>query len=225
MIRVLIVDDQVLIRTAVRELVAHEPGLTVVGEAADGIEALKATTSLVPDVVLMDIRMPLSDGIEATTAICRNPELRSVRILILTTFEEDEYVVQALRAGASGFIGKGTEPAELMQAIRTVHRGESLLSPKATRLLIDRYVFAGTSPQARVSPPAELAALTERELEVLKMVGRGLSNEDIAVALFISPLTAKTHINRTMTKLYAHDRAQLVVIAYESGLLVAHGRD
>ncbi|TFB98803.1 MULTISPECIES: response regulator transcription factor [Cryobacterium] len=219
MIRVLIADDQTLIRTAVRELVRHEPDLEVVGEAADGAEALAQSRLLLPDVVLMDIRMPVLDGIEATRAICADPGLSTVRILILTTFEEDEYVVQALRAGAGGFVGKGTEAADLMRAIRTIHQGDALLSPTATQSLIRRYVLPAAPGRAAAVPPS-LAHLTDREREVLTLVARGQSNEEIAVGLFISPLTAKTHINRTMAKLYAHDRAQLVVIAYESGLLV-----
>jgi DNA-binding NarL/FixJ family response regulator len=219
-ISVLIADDQTLIRTAVRELVSHEPDFEVVGEAADGGVALAQARLLRPDVVLMDIRMPVLDGIEATRAICGDPELANTRILILTTFEEDEYVVEALRAGAGGFIGKGTEAADLMRAIRTIHQGESLLSPRATRALITRYVVGAGGTGEAVAVPPSLAQLTDREREVLTLVARGQSNQEIADVLFISPLTAKTHINRTMAKLYAHDRAQLVVIAYESGLLV-----
>ena len=218
MISVLLADDQALIRTAVAELVAHADGLSVVGEAADGQEAVRKVRELRPDIVLMDIRMPVLDGIGATRAICEDPGLAGTRVVILTTFEEDEYVLQALRAGASGFLGKGAEADQLMEAIRTVHLGEALLSPRATRSLIDRYLDPPVQPELAV--PAELRLLTDREREILLLVGRGLSNAEIAAQLVISPLTAKTHLNRMMTKLYAHDRAQLVIIAYESGLLV-----
>jgi DNA-binding NarL/FixJ family response regulator len=217
-IRVLLADDQALIRRAVADLVSHEDGLEVVGEAVDGRDALLQARRLRPDVVLMDVRMPTMDGIEATAALCADPVLEATRILMLTTFEEDEYVLQALRAGASGFIGKGTEAADLMDAIRTVHAGDALLSPRATRALIDRYLVPAPA-QPLVAPP-QLKLLTERENEILVLVARGLSNADIGVELHISPQTAKTHVNRMMTKLYAHDRAQLVIIAYESGLLV-----
>ncbi|MBT2534521.1 response regulator transcription factor [Arthrobacter sp. ISL-48] len=217
---VLLVDDQSLIRTAVRALIDASPGLTVVGEATNGREAVEKTRLLHPDVVLMDIRMPVMDGIEATRQICRDPALSEVRVLVLTTFEEDEYVVEALRAGASGFIGKGTEPPALVQAIATVNDGESLLSPVATRLLVDRYVRAApTATRTRPTPVAGLEELTDREREVLLLVATGLSNSEIAERLFISPSTAKTHVNRIMAKLYAHDRAQLVIAAYESGLV------
>jgi DNA-binding NarL/FixJ family response regulator len=220
MISVLVVDDQSLIRAAVIELVSHEEGLSVIGEAANGEEAIEVAKRTQPDVILMDVRMPLLDGIAATRRICSDPDLAGIRVLILTTFEEDEYVVQALRAGASGFIGKGTETEELMRAIRTVHDGDALLSPKATRGLIDRYV----SPVPSTEIPPQLAVLTDREREVLLLVAKGLSNDEIASQLFISPATAKTHVNRTMAKLLAHDRAQLVIIAYECGLLVPrHG--
>ncbi|PJJ65414.1 response regulator [Compostimonas suwonensis] len=218
MISVLIVDDQSLIRTAVGELVSHEPGFEIAGSAANGREAVEAVRALHPDVVLMDIRMPVMDGIQATQAICDDPALAGTRIVILTTFEEDEYVLQALRAGASGFVGKGSEPAGLMHAIRTAYEGEALLSPRATKALIDRYL-APASPATLVVPP-ELAQLTDREREILLLVGRGLSNAEIAQALVISPSTAKTHVNRMMSKLGAHDRAQLVITVYESGLLV-----
>ena len=218
---VLLVDDQTLIRTAVRALVDGSPDLTVVGEAVNGQDALEQVRLLHPDVVLMDIRMPVMDGIEATRRICSDPALSAVRVLVLTTFEEDEYIVEALRAGASGFIGKGTEPAALIQAITTVHAGESLLSPVATRLLVDRYIRAEPGGPSRTAPTpvAGLDELTEREREVLLLVATGLSNPEIADRLVISPSTAKTHVNRIMTKLYAHDRAQLVIAAYESGLV------
>ncbi len=216
MIGVLVVDDQTLIRSAVSDLVDHGEGLDVVGEAGDGQRAVELARRLCPDVVLMDIRMPGTDGIAATRAICSDPALSDVRVLILTTFEEDQYIVGALRAGASGFIGKGSEPGQIVDAIRAVHRGDALLSPTATRSLIDRYVIPAA---ATGQVPSELRHLTERELEVLTQVGAGLSNDEIARTLVISPHTAKTHVNRIMTKLQAHDRAQLVIAAYENGLV------
>jgi len=220
MTSVLIVDDQALIRAALRELLGHEAGITIAGEAVNGEEAVALATSTHPDVVLMDIRMPVMDGIAATAVICGDPALAETRVLILTTFEEDEYLVAALRAGASGFIGKGAEPDEIGRAVRAVHAGDSLLSPAATRSLITRYVLpaADASPAASAHVP-ELDLLTEREREVLLLVARGRSNQEIAEELFISPATAKTHVNRIMSKLHAHDRAQLVILAYESGLL------
>jgi DNA-binding NarL/FixJ family response regulator len=217
-ISVVLADDQALIRTAVSELVSHEEGFVVVGEASNGLEAVDVVRATRPDVVLMDIRMPVMDGLQATEAICADPQLAGTRIVILTTFEDDEYVLRALRAGASGFLGKGTEADALMAAIRTVHDGEALLSPKATRALIDRYLAPAVP--APTSVPHELTLLTEREREILLLVGTGLSNGEIAAGLVISPQTAKTHVNRMMSKLGAHDRAQLVIIAYESGLLV-----
>lgn len=221
MTTVLIVDDQPLIRQAVTDILSSEPGITVLGEAVDGAAAVRMAADLRPDVVLMDIRMPGLDGIGATSAICADPELAATRVLILTTFEEDEYLVSALRAGASGFIGKGAEPEEIARAVRAVQAGDALLSPAATRSLITKYVLPPAPPAQGVLvpvPPA-LAHLTDREREVLLLVGRGRSNQDIADQLVISPHTAKTHVNRIMTKLYAHDRAQLVITAYESGLL------
>ncbi|GAA1060066.1 response regulator transcription factor [Agromyces bracchium] len=219
--RVLVVDDQPLIRQAVRALLDAEPTLEVVGEAADGAEALDLVRELRPDVVLMDIRMPGLDGIEATRRIGADPALADVRVLILTTFEEDENVVRALHAGASGFIGKGTDPDALVEAVHTVHAGESLLSPSATRVLIERYVRPGPvpAPAATSSLGAALATLTDREREVLVLVAGGLSNDDLAERLVISRHTAKTHVNRVMAKLGAHDRAQLVIAAYEAGLV------
>lgn len=216
MTRVVVVDDQALIRSAVVDLLSTAPDIEVVGEAKDGVEAVSQARALTPDVVLMDIRMPQLDGIAATAQICADPALVEVKVLILTTFEEDAYVVSALRAGASGFIGKGSEPEDIVKAVRAIHAGDALLSPAATRTLIQRHL--GT---AAVSPEREeaIAHLTEREREVLEKVARGKSNEEIASELFISPHTAKTHVKRIMTKLYAHDRAQLVIVAYEAGLV------
>lgn len=217
MTSVLVVDDQALIRQAVGDILASVQGIELLGEARDGEEAAELAARLRPDIVLMDIRMPGVDGIEATRRICADPELTSTRVLVLTTFEEDEYVVAALRAGASGFLGKGAEPDEIVRAVRAVHAGDTLLSPTATRALVTRYVLSAGVRENRISE--SLWQLTEREREVLLRVARGDSNADIAAALFISPHTAKTHVNRIMTKLHAHDRAQLVVLAYESGLL------
>ena len=218
MIRVLVVDDQPLIRQAVADILAVHDDLDVIGTAADGREAIAEAARLRPDVVLMDIRMPEVDGIGATAEICAAPGSAETRVLVLTTFEEEEYVVAALRAGASGFIGKGAEPEDIARAVCAVHAGDTLLSPVATKALISRYVMPG--PGARSGGiPTELAGLTERELEVLLLVARGRSNQELADELFISPHTAKTHVNRIMTKVAAHDRAQLVILAYESGLL------
>ncbi|NGO45129.1 response regulator [Streptomyces ureilyticus] len=215
-IRVLLADDQNLIRAGFRVLIDAAPDLEVVGEAATGREAVELTRSALADVVLMDIRMPGLDGLAATREITADDDLAGVRVLILTTFEIDEYVFQALRAGASGFLGKGVEPAELLAAIRTVAGGEALLSPKATQSLIARFM---ASPDDRpATTAAQLDALTGREREVLGLVATGLSNDEIAERLYVSTSTAKTHVNRAMTKLGARDRAQLVVIAYQTGL-------
>lgn len=218
MTRVLVVDDQALIRTAVRDLLDAQQGIEVVGEATDGEEAVALAAALRPDVVVCDIRMPRMDGIEATERICADPALGETRVLILTTFEEDDYVVAALRAGASGFIGKGAEPDEIVHAVLTVDEGGALLSPIATRAMIEKYVRRAATAAPRDAP--SLAMLTEREREVLALVARGRSNDEVAASLFISPHTAKTHVKNTMLKLGAHDRAQLVIAAYESGLLV-----
>jgi DNA-binding NarL/FixJ family response regulator len=222
MTSVLVVDDQALIRAAITDLITHSDDLTVAGEAADGHQAVALARERHPDLVLMDIRMPGMDGIAATQEICSDPDLAAVRVLILTTFEEDEYIVAALRAGASGFIGKGAERNEIAAAIRAVHQGDALLSPTATRSLIDRYVRSGR-PQSGERPPA-LQDLTERETEVLTLVATGRSNTEIADLLVISPHTAKTHVNRIMAKLGAHDRAQLVIAAYENGLVTPRDR-
>ena len=220
MISVLVVDDQTLIRQAVVGIVEGHPEINIVGQADNGDHAVEQAKELRPNVVLMDIRMPGLNGIEATRRICDDPELGDTKVLILTTFEEDDYVVEALRAGASGFIGKGAEPNDITRAILAIHAGESLLSATATRGLIRRYVLA-EQPAANVDPAAAAALqlLTERETEVLVLVARGLSNQQIAEQLYISPHTAKTHVNRTMHKVHCHDRAQLVILAYESGLL------
>lgn len=218
MTRVLVVDDQALIRTAVRDLLDAQQGIEVVGEATDGEEAVALAAALRPDVVVCDIRMPRMDGIEATERICADPALGETRVLILTTFEEDDYVVAALRAGASGFIGKGAEPDEIVHAVLTVDEGGALLSPVATRAMIEKYVRRAATAAPRDAP--SLAMLTEREREVLALVARGRSNDEVAASLFISPHTAKTHVKNTMLKLGAHDRAQLVIAAYESGLLI-----
>ncbi|MEU6647485.1 response regulator transcription factor [Saccharomonospora sp. NPDC046836] len=216
-IRVLLADDQALIRAGFRVLIESAPDLSVVGEAADGREAVALARETGADVVLMDIRMPEVDGLAATREILADPQLAGVRVLVLTTFEVDEYVFSALRAGASGFLGKSVDAEQLIEAIRVVARGDALLSPKAVKGLIARFL---TQPDesARLPEPAQLSALTSREREVLALVAQGLSNDEIAERLYVSPLTAKTHVNRAMAKLDARDRAQLVVIAYQTGL-------
>ncbi|MGW7367818.1 response regulator [Streptomyces sp. NPDC054841] len=221
-IRVLLADDQALLRSAFKVLVNSEPDMEVVGEAADGAEAVELARSTQADVVLMDIRMPGTDGLAATRMISADPGLAAVRVVMLTTFEVDEYVVQSLRAGASGFLGKGAEPDELLNAIRIAAAGEALLSPVATKGLIAKFLAQGGSSESGQESEAyseRLAALTVREREVLVLVAGGHSNDEIAERLEVSPLTVKTHVNRAMAKLGARDRAQLVVIAYESGLV------
>ncbi|MGW3113994.1 response regulator [Streptomyces sp. NPDC001091] len=218
-IRVLLADDQALLRSAFRVLVDSEPGMSVVGEASDGAEAVRLAKECGADVVLMDIRMPGTDGLAATRMIGADPELAHVRVVILTTFEVDDYVVRALRAGASGFLGKGSEPDELLTAIRLAASGEALLSPAATKGLIGRFLAQSDAPAPDPARLARLDALTGREREVLVLVAGGHSNDEIAERLEVSPLTVKTHVNRAMAKLGARDRAQLVVIAYESGLV------
>ncbi len=215
-IRVLLADDQALVRAGFRFIAGSAPDIEVVGEAADGAAAVGLARSLRAEVVLMDIRMPGTDGLQATRQIAADPELSGVRVIILTTFETDEYVFEAIRAGASGFLVKDTEPEDLIGAIRIVARGDALLSPSVTRTLIAS--IAGRGPAQPVNASA-LSVLTDREREVLARVAAGMSNDEIAAALFMSPLTAKTHVNRAMAKLGARDRAQLVVIAYETGLV------
>jgi DNA-binding NarL/FixJ family response regulator len=214
-IRVVLADDQALLRAGFRALLAAEDDIEVVGEAEDGVTALEVCAQHVPDVVLMDIRMPRLDGIEATARIAADERLSAVRVVILTTFETDENVFAALRAGASGFLVKDTEPIELLRAVRVVARGDSLLSPGVTRRLIAEFA---TRPSAERRPP-DLDSLTDREREVMALVAAGLSNDEIAERLVVSPATAKTHVSRAMGKLGARDRAQLVVFAYESGLV------
>jgi DNA-binding NarL/FixJ family response regulator len=215
MIRVLLADDQDLVRAGFRALLDAQEDIEVVGEAGDGEEALRLATKLAPDVVLMDIRMPGVDGLAATRRITEDDRLAAVRVVILTTFGVDEYVFEAIRAGASGFLVKDTEPEELVHAVRVVADGEALLSPAITRKLVEE--FAARAKEPSTDPGLEL--LTDREREVMALVAGGLSNEEIAKRLFVSPATAKTHVSRAMTKLGARDRAQLVVFAYESGLV------
>jgi DNA-binding NarL/FixJ family response regulator len=219
-IRVLIADDQALVRAAFRMLIESEKDLEVVGEAADGREAVAMSLEHKPDVVLMDIRMPAMDGLQATRELLADPAAEGVKVLVLTTFDADEYVFGALRAGASGFLLKDAEPAELLNAVRVVAAGDALLAPSVTRRLIAE--FASRPDPDRV-PPEALDVLTEREREVLALVARGCSNQEIAEMLFISPATAKTHVSRVMVKLGARDRAQLVVIAYDTGLVSPRG--
>ena len=220
-IRVLVADDQVAVRSGFAALIAAEEEMEVVGEAGNGREAVDLARRVFPHVVLMDIRMPVLDGIEATRLICADPTLPDTRVLVLTTFDLDEYVYAALRAGASGFLLKDAGPGELLHAIRTVAAGDALLAPWITRRLIAEFA-ARPDPRA---PLAQLAALTERENEILRLVATGLNNADIAGRLVISPLTAKTHVGRILSKLDCHDRAQLVALAYESGLVTPGGRD
>jgi DNA-binding NarL/FixJ family response regulator len=220
MIRVLLADDQALIRAGFRVLLEAAGDIEVVGEAVNGAQAVDLAREQRADVVLMDIRMPEVDGLEATQRIAADDDLAGVKVVILTTFESDEYVYQALRAGASGFLVKDTEPEDLIRAVRVVARGDALLSPSVTRRLITS--LARQPRRAPVQPETSrsLSRLTERERQVLALVAEGLSNEEIAGRLFLSPLTTKTHVSRILTKLDARDRAQLVVLAYESGLVV-----
>jgi DNA-binding NarL/FixJ family response regulator len=217
-IRILIVDDQALVRTGFRMILEAEDDVTVVGEAGDGEDALRLVESARPDVVLMDIRMPKLDGVEATRRIVSDGDGDAPRVLILTTFDLDEYVVEALRAGASAFLLKDAPPEELVAAIRTVHGGDAVVAPRVTRRLLDR--FAAALPTAsEPDEPAVLASLTEREREVLTLIARGLSNAEIASELYVSETTVKTHVGHVLTKLGLRDRVQAVVLAYETGLV------
>jgi DNA-binding NarL/FixJ family response regulator len=215
-VRVVVADDQLLVRAGFRVLVDSAPDLEVIGEAGDGAQAVELARQQRPDVVLMDIRMPRMDGLEATRRIAADELLDGVRVLVLTTFDLDEYVYQALRAGASGFLLKDTPPADLLAAIRVVAAGDALLAPSVTRRLIQEFA---RRPEPAAVAPAALAALTDREREVLALVARGLSNAEIAGRLFVSAATAKTHVSRVLAKLGARDRAQLVMLAYETGLV------
>jgi len=215
MIRVVLADDQALVRAGFRALLDAEEGIEVVGEAADGAEAVALARRLVPELVLMDIRMPGMDGLEATRRISQDPALSAVKVVVLTTFQLDEYVFEALRSGASGFLVKDIEPADLVRGVRAVAGGDALLAPSVTRRLIEE--FAARSKQPRPAP--ELSLLTEREREVVALAAEGLSNAEIADRLVVSAATVKTHVSRAMMKLHARDRAQLVVIAFESGLV------
>jgi DNA-binding NarL/FixJ family response regulator len=214
-IRVLLVDDHALVRAGFRALLDAEPDIDVVGEASDGAHAVRLVRQLRPDVVLMDIRMPGVDGLAATREIVADPSLQGVRIIVLTTFELDEFVADALRGGAAGFLVKTTEPAELVRGIRVVAAGEGLLSPSVTRRVIEQFALRTADPVS----PRLLAELTDREREVVALAGTGLSNAEIAARLGMSPATAKTHVSRAMVKLSVRDRAQLVVFAYEAGLV------
>jgi DNA-binding NarL/FixJ family response regulator len=214
-IRVVLADDQALVRAGFRALLDAEPDIEVVGEASDGAHAVRLARQARPDVILMDIRMPGTDGLVATRRIAADPELSATRIVVLTTFELDEYVAEALRAGAAGFLVKNTVPAELIRGVRVVAAGDGLLSPSVTRRVIEQFAARTASP----APPRRLAELTDREREVVALVGAGLSNAEIAARLVLSPATAKTHVSRAMVKLGVRDRAQLVVFAYEAGLV------
>ncbi|TQM77855.1 LuxR family two component transcriptional regulator [Saccharothrix saharensis] len=219
MIRVLLVDDQPLIRSGFRALLDIEDDIEVVAEAADGSRALALVREHLPDIVLLDVRMPVMDGIEATRRIAADPALASVHVVILTNYGLDEYVFNALRAGAAGFLVKDIQPEDFLHAVRVAARGDALLAPSITRRLIHRYV---SRPQPSPGRATALEELTNREREAVALVAQGLSNDEVADRMVISPLTAKTHVNRAMTKLHARDRAQLVVFAYESGLVARH---
>ncbi|TVT48606.1 response regulator transcription factor [Amycolatopsis rhizosphaerae] len=219
MIRVLLVDDQPLIRSGFRAFLDAEDDIEVVAEAGDGSEGLRLARQHLPDIALVDVQMPVVDGIETTRRIAADPALAGLHVVILTNYGLDEYVFQALRAGAAGFLVKDIQPEDFLHAIRVAARGDALLAPSITRRLIDRYVTQPFATGGGTSTGAVLGRLTNREREAVALVARGLSNDEIADRMVISPMTAKTHINRAMTKLHARDRAQLVVIAYESGLV------
>lgn len=219
MLRVLLVDDQALVRRGFAALLAAEPDMEVVGEAADGVDAVRAAKQLRPDVVVMDIRMPALDGLAATARITADAALAATRVIVLTTFEIDEYVFGALRAGASGFLLKDVEPQALVDAVRVVADGQALLAPAITRRLIEAFVNGADPASADPRDDARLSGLTPRERELLTLVGRGQTNAEIAEALVLSPLTVKTHVSRIFAKLGARDRTQLVVLAYETGLV------
>jgi DNA-binding NarL/FixJ family response regulator len=219
-IRTLLADDHALVRAGLRLLLESEDDITVVGEAADGEAAISSAGETRPDVVLMDISMPRLSGVEATKRIAADDRLGGVRVLILTTFESDEHVFAALRGGASGFLAKDSDPADVLTAVRTVAAGDALLSPSVTRRLIAEFV---AWPERRLSSPSQLEELTAREREVMALVAYGLTNREIAERLVVSPATAKTHVTRTMVKLHARDRAQLVALAYQTGLVVPGG--
>ncbi|ALG10900.1 response regulator [Kibdelosporangium phytohabitans] len=221
MIRVMLVDDQPLLRASFRALLDSEPDITVVGEAADGRAAVMMAAQLKPDVALIDVQMPNVNGIEATKTIADNPDLAGIRVIILTNYALDEYVFAALRAGASGFLAKDSEPDELLRAVRTVANGDALLSPKITKRLIAEFVAHPASTLANTNA----SVLTKRETEVVRLVGMGMSNEEIASHMVISLTTAKTHVSRALSKTKARDRAQLVVFAYETGLVQPRQRD
>ena len=217
MIRVVLADDQALVRAGFRMLLENEDGFEVVGEAADGAEAVRVALAEKPDIVVMDVRMPGTDGLSATRQITA---VSDVKVLVLTTFDVDEYVYEALRGGASGFMLKDTEPVDLLRALRVVAAGEALLAPTVTRRMIEEFV---ARPEQRRVDPTVLRECTDREREVLALVAGGLSNDEIAEHLVISPATSRTHVSRILTKLAARDRAQLVVLAYESGLVTPRG--
>ncbi|MFB7587855.1 response regulator [Streptomyces sp. NPDC056169] len=219
MIRVVLADDQTLVRAGFRSILSDEDDIEVVGEAGDGEQAIALARELRPDVVLMDIRMPVLDGLEATRRITSDERLEGIRVVVLTTFDADDHVYGALRGGASGFLVKDTEPMELLHAVRVVARGDALIAPAVTRRLIAEFADRAGGAGRQPDPSPRLNALTEREREVLGLVGAGLSNDEIAGRLVLSPATAKTHVSRIMTKLAVRDRAQLVILAYESGMI------
>ncbi len=223
MIRVLLADDQALVRAGFRMLLESAPDIEIVAEAANGGQAVALAREHRPDVVLMDLQMPEVDGLTAVRRLSADPQLAAVRVVVLTTFDDDESVFAALRAGASGFLVKDLEPEELLQAVRVVARGDALLAPAVTRTLISAFTAASQPPASHRPPSPAVAALTDREREVVTLVAAGMSNDEIAGQLVVSPLTAKTHVSRAMTKLGARDRAQLVVMAYASGLATPAG--